>query len=489
MKIQRKYESWNKRGRYKKQNYHRYTSNYIEELAVKKIDEKCCDYVENKDFGNEYENCIITKSCLHLKVKSINDKKIYTRQRRHLFGLKLLLINKKNVLIDMDDYIAELLDEGQYKIVPFSNYYYEIAYGNQESYYISFNNKGLFIVDEFYDDVELKNVKIHSDALKKTKSSYSDTYYGTYNLFQDKKSKLDLDLIIYSSEAEIDGLFEVIDNIHLSEYKAESIYTNYSENEIKAKSLLLYEIKSGDKLDKLISQMGKRSYFIFKYLKLLYDIPIYYFGFYRKMKDPLAYKFNSEKDENCREINSSDTSDKNEEEKGEKRHYNSNSSSKNKDIKNIQKCEDNGISNKNTTLESNKNLIKDNSLNVINVEKQGLQGLKSKINIKESYSKTLEKLPVKITIFKLTETIFGEELKYDKEELNLIRTLRDDVKIVKQDIKTMKTQITNIENKIKNTDNKIENIENKIQNMENKFDKYFKAIFKKLKIEDKDLEK
>ena len=37
-----------------------------------------------------------------------------------------------------------------------------------------------------------------------------------------------------------------------------------------------------------------------------------------KMKDPLAYKFNSEKDENCREINSSDTSDKNEEEKGEK---------------------------------------------------------------------------------------------------------------------------------------------------------------------------
>ena len=77
------------------------------------------------------------------------------------------------------------------------------------------------------------------------------------------------------------------------------------------------------------------------------------------------------------------------------------------------------------------------------------------------------------------------ELKYDKEELNLIRTLGDNLKIVQEDIKTMKTQITNIENKIENIENKIENIEN----MENKFDKYFKAIFQKLKIEDKDLEK
>ena len=410
-------------------------------MTCKKIDEKCCDYVENKEFGNEYENCIITKSFIHLKVKPINDKKIYTRKGKHLSGLKLLLINKNNMPNNIHNYIGQLLEEGQYKIVPFSNYYYEITYRNEESYYISFNNKGLFIVDEFYNDVKLKTVKSHSDALKQTQSSYSDTYYGTYNLFQDNKNKLDLDLIIYSSEVEIDGLFKVIDNIHLSEYKAESIYSNYSENEIKANSLLLYEIKSGDKFDKLISQMGKRCFFIFKYLKLIYDIPIYYFGFYRKTKDPLTYKFNSEKNDNFKDYISSNTSDKNEEEKGEKGYYNSNSSSNNRDIKNNQKYEENGISNKNTTLESNKNLIKDNLLNVINVEKQGLQGLKTKINVKESYSKTLEKILVKITIFKLTDTIFGEELKYDKEELNLIRTLGNDVKIIRQDIKLMKTRL------------------------------------------------
>ncbi len=50
--------------------------------------------------------------------------------------------------------------------------------------------------------------------------------------------------------------------------------------------MLIYEIKSEDKCELLLEQMEKKCYIINNYLKIFYDVPIYYFGFKR-----IKYKF------------------------------------------------------------------------------------------------------------------------------------------------------------------------------------------------------
>ena len=53
---------------------------------------------------------------------------------------------------------------------------------------------------------------------------------------------------------------------------------------MSSKSLLIYEIKSGDQLEDLKEQMSKKCHFICNYLKVFYDKPIYYIGFYKNKK-------------------------------------------------------------------------------------------------------------------------------------------------------------------------------------------------------------
>ena len=106
-------------------------NNYTGKLYINITNEQFADSIENKDYGNEFENFICTKSCVKLKIKSINNKKIYTKQYRHFAGLKVLLINENRDIKDIVYYIKNKLDEGQYKVIPYSNYYYSISFYNQ----------------------------------------------------------------------------------------------------------------------------------------------------------------------------------------------------------------------------------------------------------------------------------------------------------------------------------------------------------------------
>ena len=108
-------------------------NNIIDELKISSTNFTCSDFIENPDYGTEFEHTISTKSCLHLDIHSINSKKIFTKQNRKFFGLKLVVIKNNNY-----DLIPKLLDEGKFKVLPFSNKYY--------------NNEGVFVTDEYFHD-------------------------------------------------------------------------------------------------------------------------------------------------------------------------------------------------------------------------------------------------------------------------------------------------------------------------------------------------
>ena len=48
--------------------------NYSDKIRIVKQHKKNFPFEKNTNFGTEFENSIITKSCVNLKIKSINDK-------------------------------------------------------------------------------------------------------------------------------------------------------------------------------------------------------------------------------------------------------------------------------------------------------------------------------------------------------------------------------------------------------------------------------
>lgn len=549
--------------------------NYIDDLYVTLTKKKCIyDFIENKDFGHEFENIICNKSCIHLNIQSINEKKIYTKEYKYFYGLKLLLINEKAA--NKKDYIINLLDAGKYKVIPFSNNYSKLKFGKTE-YNISYNGTGVFLVDRHYEGKFLKKIYEHKKLLEESKTSYSDTYEGTFKF--STKEGLHLNLIIYSSKCEIDGLFEVLGDINISEFKAKLLYSNYTDGSIKSNSLLIYETKSGNKKIKLKNQILKRCNFIYNYLKLILDKPIYYFGFYKVDEESQNYKYefdkgqnpkdnnseksdeklqpnnNSEKEvklkendnlenkveqsqDNCSEKNKENIKetifDKNEDQKD--KNYINEESTSSKEKEDYQNSEQNrstiNKSNNFSKVEENEENNKKNNylLNKTEIINEYWEDLK--ITDESKLNSLLDALPAKIKIFELSDSIFGEKLKYNKEELNLLGNIRDDVKIIKIDVNNLKKDVSDIKVDMNNTkkdvsdikidmnntkkdisDIKIDmnktkkevinikkemniikkdvyNIKEEIKNMNDKFDKFdkkFKLLFDKLGInEDKD---
>ena len=91
--------------------------------------------------------------------------------------------------------------------------------------------------------------------------------------------------------------------------------------------------------------------------------------------------------------------------------------------------------------------------------------------------KELDKLPAKIVIFKLKNTIFGENLKYITEELNLISNLKDEVDYIIETNKILKDRMNSIEGKI-------HSMKGQITEMKREFDRKFQLLFDKFEIKD-----
>ena len=80
-----------------------------------------------------------------------------------------------------------MLDNGKYKVIPYSNYYYKIKFRHRQ-FYISFSGNDLIMKNYYYKDISQFFYTEHEEALLNSITSYSDSYLGTYRLFKDKKN-------------------------------------------------------------------------------------------------------------------------------------------------------------------------------------------------------------------------------------------------------------------------------------------------------------
>ena len=329
-------------------------NNIIEELKISNTNFTCSDFIENPTYGTEFEHTISTKSCLHLDLHSINNKEIYTKQNREFFGLKLVIIKNKKYNL-----IPRLLDTGKFKVIPFSNKYYKLQYLHCEPLLISYNDEGVFVANEDFTDYFYYDDYTYYDYHSQSNTSKNDIYKGYIQLI-DAYSQI-IEIFIYSSSCEIDGLFEVGTDFDLEEYKSKKVYSNNENKTIIKNSILIYEIKSGFQENKLIKQMYERGLFIYKYLEFVYNKPIYYIGFFTNNKNntvTVSYK-------------------------------------------------------------NNKKIIKNRQTEIIQKNNKNFYHL-------------LGEFPFNIIIFEINGTIFGENIIYEKEELNLINHINKRIDIYKK---------------------------------------------------------
>ena len=228
---------------------------------------------ENDKYGHEFEDSIAIKSLYHLKIHSINDRNVYTKEYRKLFGLKLVIIEDQNY-----SKIAEYLDSGKFIVIPYSNKYYELKYHIYHKLFIT--------ADSDYFDIEKDPQCFYMNNFcsgnhKSSETAAHDEFIGCVN-FKDRYQS-GTKIFIYRSSCEIDGLFYVEKKIDLSEFKLKKIFSNFNDQYINEDSLLVYEIESGDQENKLLEQMKRRGNFIYRYLNSIYSKNVYYLGFYRKI--------------------------------------------------------------------------------------------------------------------------------------------------------------------------------------------------------------
>ena len=102
----------------------------------------------------------------------------------------------------------------------------------------------------------------------------------------------------------------------------------------------------------------------------------------------------------------------------------------------------------------------------------------------------LDNFPFIIYTFEIKDSIFGEKLIYEKEELNAINNVNQKINNVNQKINNLEEKVTTLDLKIKlntqilneiydggmNSNQKISSIENRISALEHKLDEVLKKI-------------
>ena len=449
---------------------------------------------ENGKYRHKFEDSIAIKSLYHLKIHSINDRNVYTKEYRKLFGLKLVIIEDQNY-----SKIAEYLDSGKFIVIPYSNKYYELKYHIYHKLFIT--------ADSDYFDIEKDPQCFYMNNFcsgnhKSSETAAHDEFIGCVN-FKDRYQS-GTKIFIYRSSCEIDGLFYVEKKIDLSEFKLKKIFSNFNEQYINEDSLLVYEIKSGDQEDKLLAQMKRRGNFIYRYLNSIYSKNVYYLGFYRKNyennnennlsenngnseenKEKVQNGTNNiipmngkekgakgeeqnkkqekdEKDEqNLNEIKEEEKKDeKSDEIKKDKKEGDCNEKDKengelNKEQNKIRK-EKNGFNKKNIFRSEN------NSECELNTSHTSFQNNNNNIKYNSFFS-----FPYKALIFEINSTAFGEDLKYEKEEYNLLYDMKNDIKDLKTDVSGLKNGVNNINTDVSGLKNVVNNINTDVSGLKN----------------------
>ena len=482
---------------------------------------------ENDKYGHEFEDSIAIKSLYHLKIHSINDRNVYTKEYRKLFGLKLVIIEDQNY-----SKIAEYLDSGKFIVIPYSNKYYELKYHIYHKLFIT--------ADSDYFDIEKDPQCFYMNNFcsgnhKSSETAAHDEFVGCVN-FKDRYQS-GTKIFIYRSSCEIDGLFYVEKKIDLSEFKLKKIFSNFNEQYINEDSLLVYEIESGDQENKLLEQMKRRGNFIYRYLNSIYSKNVYYLGFYRKNYENNNENNLSENNGNSEEnkekvqngtnniipMNGKEKGAKGEEqnkkqEKEEKDEQNLNEIKEEekkeeekkeqlKEIKEEEKKDEKRDEIKKDKKEGDCN-EKDKENGELNKEQNKIRKEKNGFNKKNIFRSennsecelntshtsfqnnnnnikynTFFSFPYKALIFEINSTAFGEDLKYEKEEYNLLYDMKNDIKDLKTDVSGLKNGVNNINTDVSGLKSGMNEMNTKFDNKFNDLDEALKKIMKKLQIE------
>ena len=429
---------------------------------------------ENDKYRHEFEDSIAIKSLYHLKIHSINDRNVYTKEYRKLFGLKLVIIEDQNY-----SKIAEYLDSGKFIVIPYSNKYYELKYHIYHKLFIT--------ADSDYFDIEKDPQCFYMNNFcsgnhKSSETAAHDEFVGCVN-FKDRYQS-GTKIFIYRSSCEIDGLFYVEKKIDLSEFKLKKIFSNFNEQYINKDSLLVYEIKSGDQENKLLEQMKRRGNFIYRYLNSIYSKNVYYLGFYRKIYENNNENNLSENNGNSEEKGAKGEEQNKKQEKEEKDEQNLNEikeeekkDEKRDEIKKDknegdcnEKDKENGELNKEQNKKgkekygfNKKNIFRseNNSQCELNTSNTSFQ------NNNNSKYNTFFSFPYKALIFEINSTAFGEDLKYEKEEYNLLYDMKNDIKDLKTDVSGLKNGVNNINTDVSGLKNVVNNINTDVSGLKN----------------------
>ena len=429
--------NWNRIEIY--ENYKESEEEIIDRLYVINTGIKCSNYIQNPKYGYDFEHAIATKSLFFLPLRSINDINLYTKEYRHLYALKLVIF---------DEYkphkICKFLDEGRFRIIPFSNDYYKIFIQGFKTYFISYNSEKISVQTIYKRNVPLDD--FYKNNHKDSKTAKSDIYVGTFKLYTQEGYKSNYLISLYKSSCEIDGLFICLNNINLDDFKAKIIYSNFERNFIEKDSILVYEIKSGNKKIELSKQIQTRCHLIYYYLNFIYHKPVYYLGF---VNEKLILKDN--------ELSSHNKS-------FEEKSFNFDRESEDE-------------TNYKTENDKKSETSQKASINKINI---------NFVNERDPIFDNLRNLPAKIAIFETNDKIFGERLIYDKEDLNLLRYLQTDMiniknnsGVLEKEVKDIKEQVNKMEVKV----SKIDLIEAKMDQIEAKVSKIEQIEEKVSKIE------
>ena len=377
-------------------------NNIIDNLTIISTNYRCSNFIEkNVNYGVEFEHSIAIKSCLNLNIHSINNNQIYTKEYRKFYGLKLVVIKNQKYYL-----IPKCLDKGKFKVIPFSNKYFRLKYLNCIPLFISYNAEGVFVVKEDFKNYFYYDNKSYYDYHSKTKSSKNDCYEGYIHLKDDYSNIIEI--FIYSSSCEVDGLFEVESDFDIKKFQINKTYSNNNTSIISKNSIMIYEIKSGAQEIKLINQIYERGFFIYKYIQSIFDKPIVFIGFFRRNSN-----------------------------------YSSNNDTK---------------------------------------ENQG-NGKKNLINNTHNNYILLDNFPFIIHIFEIKDSVFGEKLIYEKEELNAINNVNEKINNLEEKVTNMDLKINlnkEILNEIydggMNSNQKISSIENRISAIEDTLKEILKKI-------------
>ena len=333
-------ENFNK----KYKNYINNSNNISDNLTITSTNYRCSNFIENFNYGVEFEHSISTKSCLNLNIHSINNNHIYTKGYRKFYGLKLVVIKNQKYYL-----IPKCLDKSKFKVIPFSNKYFRLKYLNCIPLFISYNAEGVFVVKEDFKNYFYYDNKNYYDYHTKTKTSKNDVYEGYIHL-KDNNSNI-IEIFIYSSSCKVNGLFEVESDFDIKKFQINKTYSNNNTSIINKNHIMIYEIKSGDQEEELINQIYEKGFFIYKYIQSISNKSVVFIGFFRR-------KSNYSSDDDTKENQGN----------GEK------------------------------------NMIK-NTHNI-------------------NY-KLLDNFPFIIYTFEIQDSIFGEKLKYEKEELNVMNNVNE----------------------------------------------------------------